>query len=170
MNDNNGLPLVAPRLTPVLDPCFRPAVLANRAFRALARASGNPVNVHLALEQADGSVFHYATEILPTNHPHAAGNARYIERLVKFLLWAWGGWRIHVAGPHAIVDSLQRHFRDTATGRFDSDLIGVKVYERPIEVVHAKDIPPARASTAPLGRHLDGCRIGFDLGGSDRKV
>src|SRR5438445_71259 len=27
-----------------------------------------------------------------------------------------------------------------------------------------------RASTQPLGRHLDGCRIGFDLGGSDRKV
>ncbi len=24
--------------------------------------------------------------------------------------------------------------------------------------------------TKPLGRHLDGCRIGFDLGGSDRKV
>ena len=28
----------------------------------------------------------------------------------------------------------------------------------------------AKESSAPLGRHLDGCRIGFDLGGSDRKV
>ena len=34
----------------------------------------------------------------------------------------------------------------------------------------ASDLPPAHAPTAALGRHLDGCRIGFDLGGSDRKV
>ncbi len=34
----------------------------------------------------------------------------------------------------------------------------------------ASELPPARATAAPLGRHLDGCRIGFDLGGSDRKA
>ena len=34
-----------------------------------------------------------------------------------------------------------------------------------------RDLPPARSNTAAsLGGHLDGCRIGFDLGGSDRKV
>jgi predicted NBD/HSP70 family sugar kinase len=32
------------------------------------------------------------------------------------------------------------------------------------------DLPPAREPSIPLGRHLDGCRIGFDLGGSDRKA
>ena len=31
-------------------------------------------------------------------------------------------------------------------------------------------MPPERRRTASLGRHLEGCRIGFDLGGSDRKV
>jgi len=31
-------------------------------------------------------------------------------------------------------------------------------------------LPPARATTTALGRHLDGCRIGFDLGASDRKA
>jgi predicted NBD/HSP70 family sugar kinase len=34
----------------------------------------------------------------------------------------------------------------------------------------AEDLPPARSATKPLGRHWDGCRLGFDLGGSDRKV
>ena len=29
--------------------------------------------------------------------------------------------------------------------------------------------PEEREAAAPLGRHLDGCRIGFDLGASDRK-
>src|SRR5439155_19090380 len=38
------------------------------------------------------------------------------------------------------------------------------------EIRITNEFPPARSSTIPLGRHLDGCRIGFDLGGSDRKV
>jgi predicted NBD/HSP70 family sugar kinase len=172
MDTNNGLPLIAPRVAPAFDPLFRPAVLACRAFRETAQASGRPVPVTIALEQADGSVFHHATGILPEEHPQAVGNFTYIERLVKFLLWQRGGWRIHFAGPKTLAEQLQKHFRETSTGRFDSDLIGEKVYDRPIEVV-ACDLArlPAECSrTQPLGRHLEGCRIGFDLGGSDRKV
>jgi predicted NBD/HSP70 family sugar kinase len=48
--------------------------------------------------------------------------------------------------------------------------MGERIYERPFEIVCTDDLPAVRATTAPLGRHLDGCRIGFDLGGSDRKV
>ena len=55
MNLNNGLVLVAPRVAPVLDPGFRPAVLANRAFHEQVRASHQPVPVRLALEQTGGS-------------------------------------------------------------------------------------------------------------------
>ena len=80
MTSNHGLPLVAPRITPVLEPGFRPAVLANRAFRALVRATPGAVPVRLALEQADGSVFRFDTAVLPDTHPQAAGNAVYLER------------------------------------------------------------------------------------------
>lgn len=170
MTSNHGLPLVAPRLTPVLDPHFRPAVLANRAFRALVAATPGAVPVGLALEQADGSVFRFDTRILPEAHPRAAGNLVYLERLVKFLLWSRGGWRIHVQGPKAMAAGLLAHYRDTATGRFDSQLVGEQMFDHALEVVHADDLPAARAETRPLGRHLEGCRIGFDLGGSDRKV
>ena len=50
--------------------------------------------------------------------------------------------------------------------------MGEKIYERPFEVVvaGAGQLPPEREVSAPLGRHLEGCRIGFDLGASDRKV
>jgi predicted NBD/HSP70 family sugar kinase len=37
-------------------------------------------------------------------------------------------------------------------------------------VVHTRELPAERSTAAALGRHLNGCRIGFDLGGSDRKV
>src|SRR5207302_498426 len=63
-----------------------------------------------------------------------------------------------------------RHFRDTATGKFDSHIIGERIYDRPIDVLVTRELPPQRGTTKPLGRHLKGCRIGFDLGGSDRKV
>jgi predicted NBD/HSP70 family sugar kinase len=157
-------------LQPTLDPAFRPAALANRAFRAGGRASGQPVPVRLALEQADGSVFHHRTEIFTETHPQAATNYFHLERLVKFLLWSRGGFRVLFDGPEPLGRQLQQHFLETASGRFDADLMGNRVYERPFEVVITKDLPRERAATQPLGRHLEGCRIGFDLGGSDRKV
>ena len=90
MDTLNGLPLVAPRITPVLDPAFRPAVLAVRAFNADVAAAGGGVPVRLAIEQADGSVFRYDIAVLPASHPRAAGNAAFVERFVKFLLWSRG--------------------------------------------------------------------------------
>lgn len=169
---NRGLLLVAPRITPVLDPAFRPPVLANRAFRERVRAAGAPVPVAVALEQADGSVFRFATAVLPAGHPEAAGNFFYLERWLKFLLWSRGGWRIHFAGPAELAAALERHYRESATGRFDAEMMGARIYERPFTVAPCRpeELPPERTISRPLGRHLDGCRIGFDLGGSDRKV
>jgi predicted NBD/HSP70 family sugar kinase len=170
MRANQELALVVPRIAPALDPGFRPAVLANRAFRERARATGRPQRVALALEQTDGSVSHFVTEVLPADHPRAGGNVFYIERIVKFLLWSRGGFRIYVDGPKALAEALAAHYRDTGIGRFDSNLVGERMFDRPIEVIASKDLPPERQRSASLGRRLDGCRIGFDLGGSDRKV
>jgi len=94
MSIANQLPLVPPRVIPVLDPGFRPAVLAVRAFRSLVDGTGSSVPVRIALEQTDGSVFHFETQVLPESHPQASANVAYVERFVKFLLWARGGWRI----------------------------------------------------------------------------
>ena len=170
MNNNNGLALVAPRVSPVLDPGFRPAVLANRAFRAEARATRGAVSIRIGLEQTDGNVSHFTTPILPENHPQAAGNFVYLERIAKFLLWSRGGFRIHFDGPARLAAKLGDHYRDTATGKFDSNLVGERMFDHSIEVLHTDVVPPERRSAASLGRHLEGCRIGFDLGGSDRKV
>jgi predicted NBD/HSP70 family sugar kinase len=170
MTTNHGLPLVAPKVVPVLEPEFRPAVLATRAFDALTRESGAAVAVRMALEQSDGSVFHFATQLLPASHAQAAGNAVHLERFVKFILWARGGWRLHIDAPAEEVARLSAHYRDTPAGRFDSDFVGERVFGHPLAIVRTSELPPERSVTKPLGRHLDGNRIGFDLGGSDRKV
>jgi predicted NBD/HSP70 family sugar kinase len=170
MNINNGLVLNTPQVPPVLDLAFRPAVLANRTFRAQVRATPRPSAIRLALEQTDGSVSHFESQVFEAAHPQAAGNFTYIERILKFLLWSRGGFRVYVDGPRELAVKLAAHYRDTPTGQFDSNLVAERMFDHPLEVLPASQIPPERQNTASLGRHLEGCRIGFDLGGSDRKV
>jgi hypothetical protein len=86
--------LIPPRITPVLDPSFRPASLFSRAFSAEVKANKAAVPIRIALEQTDGSIFRFDTGIFPQSHPSASGNYIFIERLLKFLLWSRGGFRI----------------------------------------------------------------------------
>ncbi|MBI5832098.1 MAG: ROK family protein [Armatimonadetes bacterium] len=162
--------LPVPRFLPPLEPGFRPAVLANRAFREAASAAGG-VACAIALERADGSTSRYDTVVFPDGHPRAGENLKYVERLVKFLLWQRGGWRVTVGGPARIGQYVASQYSADGPRAFDADLMGRQVYERPFEVVvtDVASVPVAAESTKALGRHLDGCRIGFDLGASDRK-
>src|SRR6266496_2072983 len=137
MNENHGLALIAPRIPPALDPSFRPAVLANRAFAQTASASSNPVPVRLALEQADGNVSQFNTRILPDTHPSASGNFVYLERILKFLLWTRGGFRVHFDGPPALAARLRTYYGDTATGKLDSDLVANRMFDHPLELVNS---------------------------------
>ncbi len=164
--------LVAPRIEPPLDPGFRPATTARRAMAAAIASSGAGVPVAVAVEQPGGTVSVRETAVFADGHPGAAASHALCERLVKFLLWSRGGSRVWVDGPDGLVAALRHHFEETETGRFDAHMMGDELFGEPFEVVHAAraDFPPSRAATSPLGRHLDGCRIGFDLGASDRKV
>jgi predicted NBD/HSP70 family sugar kinase len=171
-DEKNGYPpikLLPPAVSPVLDPDFRPAVLANQAFRDALK--GDAVPVSFALERGNG-VSRFDTVIAAPGSALAPGNLFYLERLLKFLLWSRGGCRVHFQGPAELAHRLQAHYREKEVGRFDAELMGRRIYEKAFELVPAgaQEMPAARESSAPLGRHLDGCRIGFDLGASDRKV
>ena len=43
-------------------------------------------------------------------------------------------------------------------------------YSNDFEVIYTDELPEENEASEPIGRHLNGCRIGFDAGGSDRKV
>lgn len=169
---NPAFRLVAPQTLPPLDSTFRPAVLANRAFRHEVAASGAAEPLALVLERSDGATSRYDTVVFAGTHPRASANLDYVERLVKFLLWQRGGWKLTVGGPASIGEHLRRVYAPDGPRRFDYHFMGEQVYQQPFTVVSCAvdDAPPAREVGQPLGRHLDGCRIGFDLGASDLKV
>ncbi|HKE21285.1 MAG TPA: hypothetical protein VKB88_02785 [Bryobacteraceae bacterium] len=156
---------------PPLDPGFVSPALWNRAYRAAVREAGGGRPLALALERSDGSVSNFRTTLLPHSGSHVTLNHRYVERLLKFLLWQKGGCHVTVAGDTAIADYLRAVYSPSGARAFDHRFMGEQVYGRPFVVEHAafENVPDERETSAPLGRHLEGCRIGFDLGASDRK-
>ncbi|MCE5239757.1 ROK family protein [bacterium] len=168
---DDAFELVEPYFTPPLDPDFRPAVLANRAFVAQVEESGMGVPLRIGLERADGSVSTFETMCFGPHSDRFAANLTYAERLVKFLLWQRGGWKVMVGGPAAIGEHIKAVYSPTGARAFDHDFMG-GVYEHDftVEIMDAAAVPATRETTMPLGRHLDGNRIGIDLGGSDYKL
>ncbi len=160
---------VAPRISPPFDAGFRPPALACRSFRTAAAAAG-PVPVRIGIEREDGLVSTFETEVAG-DPALAAASALVVGWLVKFLLWSRGGWRIWFEGPAAIGESIRAAYSETGPRAFDVGLMS-RVYEKPFEVVLARpgEFPAARESQLSLGGHLDGCRVGFDLGASDYKI
>ena len=159
-----------PRFLPALDDEFRPAVLADHAFRQLTQS--DPAPLVIGLERDEGKISRYETSVLPESHPKAHNNLYFSERLLKFLLWQRGGSKIYISGPPSIGEYLRRCYAPGGERKFDYHFMGEQVYGRKfqLELCQASEIPPAHDTGKALGRHLDGCRIGFDLGASDRKV
>jgi len=164
--------IVEAKVPPVLDPGFLPAVLWNRAFEEKVRQSSGGHHVAIAVARRDGTVFRKDVSVLP----HEEGdnrnlNQKYVERLVKFMLWAQGGCEIIVGGDSRIAASLAEIYAADGSRRFDWETVGKGMFGDFLTVrsVELDQVPEENSPTTPLGRHLAGCRIGFDLGGSDRK-
>ena len=156
------------RPRPPLDPGFAPPILALRAYREEARRSRQTVPLVLALERDGGRVSRYETAVRDDRTPDTL---RYVECLVKFLLWARGAFRIVVGGPPPLAEHIRSVYSPSGARAFDVAMME-RVYEKPFEVAGAApaDVPAEREAQARIGGHLDGCRIGFDLGASDYKV
>ena len=150
-----------------LDPSFEPAILFHRAYLEHAKKSGRAVRLVVGLEREGGLLSRFETVV----DPASPDTRRYVERIVKFLLWARGGWKIHLGGPQEIGETIRRAYSSTGERAFDAELMG-RVYERSFEVavMDCDSVPQEKEMEALLGGHLDGCRIGFDLGASDYKV
>jgi len=156
---------------PVLDPGFLPAVLWNKSYRGLAKDVAGSRMLELALVRQDGTAFRWSSPLLPDAPVHAPATLHYVERALKFLLWQKGGSRVLIAGAPELVPALAAIYGPGGARGFDSEFIGKKIFGEALtfEAVDSSALPEESGDAIALGRHLGGCRIGFDLGGSDRK-
>ena len=149
---------------PKLDPEFVPYGVWMNAY--LERA-GHPFSV--AVEREDGKISVFQSALRGADFGEA--NQVFVDRLVKFLLWSVGGFRVYLCGCDKQAEELKKAYAEGGARIFDKNFME-DVYERPFEIIitDKEHFPEANESTLAVGGHLEGCRIGFDAGGSDRKV
>lgn len=152
---------------PKLDKGYIPMAAFCRAFEASAK-DGKEIAIAVERNQGYTAVRHckiHGTAAM------AEADKVYVERMVKMLLWAYGGYKIYVCGDDELGKFIAETYVKGGAREFDADFMA-NVYEKPFEVVSValKDAPEAKSGAQAIGRHLEGCRIGFDAGGSDRKV
>ena len=148
---------------PELDPGFIPLAQFNRAFLA---GADKPLDV--AVERSNGQVAVWHVKV-HSDPAFAAADEYYVERVIKTMLWMYGGFRVYLAGSQELADRMNVHYSATGRQSFDWDYMA-NVYEHPFEIIACDKVPQESGDPKAIGRHLDGCRIGFDAGGSDRKV
>lgn len=152
-----------------LDPDFVPAILYLRAYEQKVKQFPCQ-DFSMALERDKTQITNYKISV-PVGEELKAETQFLLERLVKFQLWAFGGYKLYVSGPQVYTDSIKNVFSKDGARGFDVEFMQT-VYDKEfsIEVCEGDELPQMRNFTTPLGRHLNGNRIGFDLGASDFKL
>ncbi len=152
-----------------LDPQFSPLSVVCRDMREATKTDGQ--DIIIAIERNKGYTYTYKTRIFCDGTGHDEENFKFVERIVKSLLWVAGGYKVIIAGSETIGAKIKDAYTYGGLRDFDVHFME-RVYEQKfsVESVSYENAPADKSSAAPIGRHLDGCRIGFDAGGSDRKV
>ena len=154
---------VSVKNVPELDPGFLPL---GKFYTAFLQDAKQPLDI--AVERSNGQVAVYRTRIHGT--PDKAGADRYyVERIIKTMLWLYGGYKVYLNGSEELCGAMRSMYCAGGQQAFDFDYMA-NVFEHPFEVVRCDRVPQEKGDPKAIGRHLDGCRIGFDAGGSDRKV
>ena len=150
---------------PELDKGFVPLGLF---FKNYQKGAAKPLCI--AVERSGGQIGTYETKIYGTPEMEQA-DAYYVDRLVKFLLWSWGGFKVSICGDDNVAAAIRAAYSEGGSRAFDKGFME-QVYETEfiVESLPYDKKPEAVQRAESIGRHLDGGRIGFDAGGSDRKV
>ena len=150
---------------PKLDPTFIPFGVWREAYLKDAKQP-----IAIAVERDKGRVSVHHTCIHGTPEMKDA-DYRYVERYVKFLLWSTGGFRVSICGCSELAQKLSAAYKIGGDREFDFTFVN-QLYERDLEILDLPldACPASNEVPESIGGYMDGCRIGFDAGGSDMKV
>ena len=86
------------------------------------------------------------------------------------MLWLYGGWKVYISGDRGIYEAVNAPPtpRD-GSARIRRALHGRTYMSGRSRSSYCDELPAEYSRPQAVGRHLEGCRIGFDAGGSDRE-
>ncbi len=152
------------------DTGFQSPLKALNFLRDIAHGGGQTVSI--AWERENGNIYRYDMEIPKRIHPMMLHGVKHlVERVVKFVLWSAGGWKLYISGPDEIVKPIEKAYTKKGARAFDFDFFS-SLYGRKVEVcvVPAKKMPEMCEHEVIVKNNVNGNRIGFDLGASDFKI
>lgn len=166
-----SMTIEAPTIQPKLDPKFVPASLWNRQYLERAAVCKESRRVRIGVTRPNGTCWVKDSYMLPARPEFQDENFLYLERMVKFLLWAWGGSCIQIAGADETTRRILQAYSPKGTRQFDSEFLGERCFGQALRIETASHASIQAKSLTETGsfNSLSGNRIGFDLGGSDRK-
>ncbi len=146
---------------PHFDPGFLPIAAVKRAYEKDA-----DLPLCIAAQREDG-----LSSMELRLHGTSAEDCRFAERMAKTILWQKGGYKLYICGPEEVYKYIAEAYVKGGQRGFDAEFMS-GVYRRPFEIEHRKygNKPEQKENLQLVGKQLSGCRIGFDAGGSDRKV
>lgn len=157
-------------IKPILEPEFKPAIVELRSFFEDVKKYPNRQHLIVSIERANGYIYRKEFDILPDGIDDER-NTFIVERIIKCILWVVGGFKIYIAGSHIVSNNIKKCYSEGGLRDFDYHFMST-VFEKEMEVVEcsSESIPEMKESSLSVGGHLEGRRIGFDVGGSDIKV
>ena len=158
-------------IKPILDKNFKPMVQVLKEYENSVNSAAQKQPIVIAVERNGGYNFIYKYDAYLDGVGYDDINCRVAERLAKTILWLAGGYKIMISGSKVIYNYVKNAYTLDGARAFDVDFMS-GVYEKPFEVLYVEDASTLEPKSCSLrvGGYLDGCRIGFDAGGSDRKV
>ncbi|MBR6737062.1 MAG: ROK family protein [Clostridia bacterium] len=157
------------KFTPVYDKGYYPMIVKLREFKQAVQKEDKKT-LKICVERNKGYNFIYNLDIFADENKREE-NYGVAERLIKTILWVAGGYKIILSGDKYVYERIKDDYSKQGARAFDEKFMS-GVYEKPFEVLYVedKDFPAPSSCSLKVGGHLNGCRIGFDAGGSDRKV
>ncbi|WGK69399.1 hypothetical protein P0082_00650 [Candidatus Haliotispira prima] len=155
---------------PILDPDYLPMIEFERRYQEMARAAG-PVRYTLTLVRSPHQVARQEV-LLSLATGTEQQSLLYLNRFIKTMLWLYGGYRLYANLPVAWIDRLQKDFSGTGKQKFDVEFIVEGIFDRHLEIIRCEPehMPAPSIESSEIGRKSGGLRLGFDLGGSDKKI
>jgi hypothetical protein len=137
------------KFIPPLDPGFVPAVVFNREYVKAAKRSGRAVPLVIGLERDNKLLSRFETVVKAEAD---ADTFFYVERLVKFLLWARGGWKLYVGGPKAVGEMICKTYSPHGARKFDAGMMTL-AYGKNFQVVvtAAEKVPGEKENQKAVG-------------------